>query len=253
MYGQLGLRDSAIGILRHSEALLLSARKAAAGAAGSRRRKGQRRAMAGVLRPSWLEKIHQWEKALALYEAYVEAVEGEGEEEEGLGGDGEGKVHMQQRRRGSTVERSSSGGGGRDRRVSSSSSSSSAAAAAVAALSSPLHHHRYSVTHSRSGRHWTIQEEEGSSPIRSSRPKAASMVSPVAEEGSPIRSSRPKTASSAAWPVLAGVEGGMGRGAGTRPSSLSSPVRPRGLTGVSCSSGIEEEKEEEEEEMGMEG
>jgi hypothetical protein len=52
VYNQLGLREAASGVLRGR---------------GGMREDGVE---GGALRPGWLEKIAQWEKALVLYETY---------------------------------------------------------------------------------------------------------------------------------------------------------------------------------------
>jgi len=63
-----------MGILRHSEAHGSSA---------------------VAVRPSWLEKIHQWEKALSLYDAYLDRVEGgDGSDDDEEGNESEGTDSM---------------------------------------------------------------------------------------------------------------------------------------------------------------
>ncbi len=218
VYSQLGLRDSAIGILRHSEALLLAHRKSKPAALSppsptkttetgridgrvggtnptktTRTQQQQPPVVGGALRPSWLEKIHQWEKALALYEAYVGAVEAEQEELE--------QEHEHEPR---------------GRRVSSSSSSSASASGGAGV------HRHYSITSSVSGRRWTINEEQHDEP--------------------PHARGRAKAASVAASTMPLHVLGAAAAAPGGRPSSLSSPVRPR------QGGRIDEHCEEEEEE-----
>lgn len=151
---------------------------------------------------------------MALYEAYVEAVEGalptQGDD------DDEGR---------SRSASSSTTTTARDRRASSSSASASSS------QFFPHRQQRFSVTSSLSGRHWTISEEAsdgGAVPLRSGR--LSSTTDPTQRSARALSSAAAAVSSS---PVAA-----------ARPSSLSSPVRPRGALGDG-GDGVEKEQEEE--------